>query len=105
MIKKYNQYIKENHLDPFGEENWDDEIVPGLYMIKILKTNSFILSDEMGNFVEDLDQIHMFHEGSVKIIRIDRIIDDEVVYRFNNGKKIVRGKMNKNNFEIINEIL
>jgi len=32
MIKKYNQYIKENNIvyssdeiDPYGEENWDDE--------------------------------------------------------------------------------
>ena len=28
MIKKYNQYIKENihsDIDPYGEENWDDE--------------------------------------------------------------------------------
>ena len=24
MIKKYNQYIKENiNLDPYGEEDWD----------------------------------------------------------------------------------
>ena len=42
MIKKYKQYIKEelDHLefDPYGEEDWDDDILNDLYE-KVNKSN------------------------------------------------------------------
>jgi Leucine-rich repeat (LRR) protein len=86
MIKKYNQYLKENNdysdIDPYGEEIWDDEeeLNPLLYLAK-----------KQYKPYDQISSLSCFNENLNSLEGIEKLINLRGLYCSNNNLTNLNG--------------
>ncbi len=96
MIKKYNQYIKENNIvynqdeiDPYGEENWDEiELTP---VLKIAK--------DIGLPYDQITELYCYNENLTNLKGVENLINLETLDSSNNNLTSLEGIENLTNLK------
>jgi len=101
MIKKYNQYIKENNIayssdeiDPLGEENWDewdDDLTPILRIVK-----------KTGSPYDQITILNCNDQSLTSLEGVENLINLKKLYCSNNNLTSLRGIENLINLEKLN---
>jgi len=98
MIKKYNQYIKENNIvyssdeiDPYGEEDWDEvELTPVLRIAKKHK-----------NSYKQLTYLRCRNKGLITLEGIENLVNLELLYCSDNHLTNLKGIENLVNLRFL----
>src|SRR5574343_867786 len=95
MIKKYNQYIKEDidysDIDPWGEEDWEsDELTPVLQKAR-----------EQGLPFDQIIELDCPHMNLENLDGIEQLVNIEKLRCYGNQLTILRGIENLRNLEIL----
>jgi Leucine-rich repeat (LRR) protein len=95
MIKKYNQYIKENidhsDIDPWGEEDWEaDELSPVLQKAR-----------EQGKPFDQITRLNCYRMNLENLDGIEQLVNLEILSCSYNQLTNLRGIENLNNLKIL----
>ncbi len=98
MIKKYNQYIKENNIayssdeiDPYGEEDWDEvELTPVL-----------IIAKKLGLPYSQITELNCSEKDLMNLDGIENLINLQTLDCDNNNLISLKGIENIVNLEIL----
>jgi len=98
MIKKYNQYLKENNIvyssdeiDPLGEEIWDDdELTPVLRLAK-----------KQGKPYEQITTLDCSNKGLTNLEGIENLINLKELYCYNNNLTNLDGIENLSSLKVL----
>ena len=117
MIKKYNQYIKEDidhsDIDPWGEEDWGvDELTPvlqkareqGVPFDQITRLNCYRMNLENLDGIEQLvslERLYCHNNQLTSLKEIENLRNLEILYCYYNHLTSLRGIENLRNLEVI----
>jgi Leucine-rich repeat (LRR) protein len=95
MIKKYNQYIKEDidhsDIDPWGEEDWDvDELTPVLQKAR-----------EQGKPFDQITILNCSYMNLENLDGIEQLVNLEILWCYGNQLTSLRGIENLINLKIL----
>ncbi len=98
MIKKYNQYIKENNIvyssdeiDPYGEENWDDDdLTPVLRIAK-----------KQDKPYEQIIRLNCFQKNLTSLEGIENFINLKILSCWDNKLTTLKGIENLKKLEVL----
>ncbi len=98
MIKKYNQYLKENNIvynqdeiDPYGEEDWDEvELTPVLRIAK-----------KQGKPYDQITTLDCSNKGLTSLEGIENLINFKELFCSDNNLTSLEGIENLSNLQVL----
>ena len=94
MIKKYNQYIKENKnsdIDPYGEEDWEEDNLPTILQI----------AKRTGKQYDRIIVLYCSNKQLTSFDGIEKLTNLEMLYCQNNQLTSLEGIENLTNLKLL----